>query len=200
MADIDELIRKAEADLIAATPGAVPPALDDGGHLPFGGMINGTDGPSAFGKRKICPSGGTTADNPRALLLNYPPPPTEHNIHCWERNYKSSIYLDPAAEAERLVTMNHVGFGAPVRGSSCLAEANRTCGDIRKTACTRPTPSPAFDPPPRELNVPADKAEYTWQWPERAPRAKPPSLKRPEKVVQPDFLSEYDLRPPWLKF
>jgi len=29
MADIDELIRKAEADLIAATPGAVPPALDE---------------------------------------------------------------------------------------------------------------------------------------------------------------------------
>lgn len=178
----------------------MPPGLDDGGHLPFGGMINGTSGPSAFGKRKICPSGGTTADNPRALLLNYPPPPSKDNIACWERNYKSSIYQDPAAEAGRLDTSNHGNFGAPPQGSSCLAEANRTCGDIRKTACTRPTPSPGFVPPARDSNVPEEQAEYTWKWPERQARAKPPALKRPEKVVQPDFLSEYDLRPPWLKF
>ena len=71
----DAIIAKAEASLISTKPGAVPPHLDVGGHLPFGGTThNGTGGRSAFGKRKIVTSAGT-GNNPRALLLNYPPPP-----------------------------------------------------------------------------------------------------------------------------
>ena len=86
--DDDAIIEKAEASLISTKPGAVPPHLDIGGHLPFGGTThNGTGGRSAFGKRKIVTSAGT-GNNPRALLLNYPPPPTEANIRCWEVNYK----------------------------------------------------------------------------------------------------------------
>lgn len=84
MEEIDRLVQGAEMNLISTTPGAVPPHVDDGGHLPFGGTIGGTRGPSAFGKRKL-----TTANalgNPQALLLNYPPEPTKANLTCWERN------------------------------------------------------------------------------------------------------------------
>ena len=45
---ITQMIESAEANLISTTPGAVPPHVDDGGHLPFGGQVGGTRGPSAF--------------------------------------------------------------------------------------------------------------------------------------------------------
>ena len=81
---VDEIIAEAESKIIAATPGTVPPHLDDGGHIPFGGTLGGTRGPSLFGKRKIVTSDADP--NPQALLLNYPPKPTAENIRCWERN------------------------------------------------------------------------------------------------------------------
>jgi len=195
------LIETAEAALISTTPGAVPPHVDDGGHLPFGGTIGNTRGPSAFGKRKL-----TTANalgNPQALLLNYPPEPTSANLSCWTRNYKSSIYMDPAAEAERLISSNHTFYGVPVK-KSYLADGNQTWGDLRRSARTRPTPGPAFYPPPRDnaatMPLPTDgNYTYVWSWPEREKRPPAPTIQRPEKVAH-SFLEEYELRPPWLKY
>jgi hypothetical protein len=194
---ITEMIEKAEANLISTTPGAVPPHVDDGGHLPFGGQIGGTRGPSAFGKRKM--TRANAIGNPQALLLNYPPENTESTLRCWERNYKSSIYEDPTAEAGRLQTSNYQSFGVPLE-PSYLAASQRTWGNLRQTAFTRPTPSPAFYPPERGASAEmVDAAGYTWQWPEREKRAPAPQIKRPEKVTQ-SFLEEYELRPPWLKY
>ena len=68
---VDAMIAEAESKIIATTPGTVPPHLDDGGHLPFGGTLGGTRGPSLFGKRKIVTSDADP--NPQALLLNFPP-------------------------------------------------------------------------------------------------------------------------------
>jgi len=194
---ITELIEAAEASLISTTPGAVPPHLDDGGHLPFGGMIGDTRGPSSFGKRKM--TRANAIGNPQALLLNYPPENTEEKLKGWARNYKSSIYMDPAAEADRLNTSNYITYGAPLE-ESYLASANRTWGNLRRTACTRPTPAPAFYPPPRDATAEQiAKSDFVWKWPERAERQPPPQIKRPEKVTQ-SFLEEYELRPPWLKY
>ena len=81
---ITTIIEQAEGQLISTTPGAVPPHADDGGHLPFGGLIGGTRGPSAFGKRKM--TRANAIGNPQALLLNYPPEDTEATLKCWERN------------------------------------------------------------------------------------------------------------------
>ena len=83
---ISQMIETAESNLISTTPGAVPPHVDDGGHLPFGGQIGGTRGPSAFGKRKM--TRANAIGNPQALLLNYPPENTEMTLKCWERNCK----------------------------------------------------------------------------------------------------------------
>jgi len=194
---IDQLIETAEMMLISTTPGAVPPHVDDGGHLPFGGTIGGTRGPSAFGKRKL-----TTANalgNPQALLLNYPPEPTKANLSCWERNYKSSIYMDPSAEAERLISSNYAAFGFP-KEESYLSDNNRTWGNLRQTSFTRPSPAPKFYPPQRETVPTALEAStYTWTWPKREPRPPAPAIQRPEKVSH-SFLEEYELRPPWLKY
>jgi len=195
--EIDILIESAEINLISTTPGAVPPHVDDGGHLPFGGTIGGTRGPSAFGKRKL-----TTANalgNPQALLLNYPPEPTVANLSCWKRNYKSSIYEDPTVEHERLISSNHSFYGTP-KEESYLADANRTWGNLRQTSCTRPTPAPKFYPPVRDHTPTApDSLQFTWKWPERQKREPAPTISRPEKVVH-SFLEEYELRPPWLKY
>jgi len=195
---LDKLVETAEINLISTTPGAVPPHVDDGGHLPFGGTIGGTRGPSAFGKRKL-----TTANalgNPQALLLNYPPEPTNANLSCWERNYKSSIYLDPALEPERLVSSNHVAYGLP-KEESYLADHNRTWGNLRQTSFTRPGPAPKFYPPERQGANPTslEAATYSWVWPKRDARPPGPSIQRPEKVAH-SFLEEYELRPPWLKY
>ena len=81
---VAKLIATAEGNLISTTPGAVPPHLDDGGHLPFGGTVGDTRGPSAFGKRKM--TRANAIGNPQALLLNYPPEDTEATLKCWERN------------------------------------------------------------------------------------------------------------------
>ena len=173
---IDKMIAEAESKIIATTPGTVPPHLDDGGHLPFGGSIGGTRGPSLFGKRKIVTSDADP--NPQALLLNYPPAPSAANILCWERNYKSSVFEDPTAEAVRFNSTNFTSFGKPDK-PSCLAAAHRSQGNLRRTANTRPTPSPAFYPPERPgVEVPEAKADYTWTWPEREKRPPPPRLKR----------------------
>ena len=196
-AAIKQMIETAEANLISTTPGAVPPHLDDGGHLPFGGMIGDTRGPSAFGKRKM--TRANAIGNPQALLLNYPPEDTLATLKCWERNYKSSIYMDPAAEADRLNTSNHISYGAP-ETPSYLASTNRTWGNLRRTAFTRPNPAPPFYPPPRaSSDEQVTAASYSWQWPERQARAAAPQIKRPEKIEQ-SFLEEYELRPPWLKY
>ena len=194
---ITEMIEQAEANLISTTPGAVPPHVDDGGHLPFGGQIGGTRGPSAFGKRKM--TRANAIGNPQALLLNYPPENTPSTLACWERNYKSSIYMDPAAEHDRHQTSNRLIYGNPLE-PSYLAASQRTWGNLRQTACTRPRPAPAFYPP--ERNAPpemVEAAKYTWSWPEREKRAPAPQIKRPEKQTQ-SFLEEYELRPPWLKY
>jgi len=194
---ITELIETAEASLISSTPGAVPPHLDDGGHLPFGGMVGGTSGPSAFGKRKM--TRANAIGNPQALLLNYPPEDTESTLKMWERNYKSSMYMDPAAEIGRLNTSNFLAYGSPDY-PSYLASANRTWGNLRRTACTRPTPAPHFYPPPRDAtSEQKEAANYTWSWPERQKRDPGPQINRPEKIAQ-SFLEEYELRPPWLKY
>jgi len=196
---ITELIEKSEANLISTTPGAVPPHLDDGGHLPYGGTIGETHGASAFGKRKM--TRANAIGNPQALLLNYPPSATDVTLKMWERNYKSSIYFDPLlTEEDRLTSSNHMTYGFPPH-SSHLAEANRTWGNLRRTACTRPTPAPAFYPPPRDATSPEqiEASDYNWKWPERTKREPPPQIKRPEKVTQ-SFLEEYELRPPWLKY
>ena len=66
---VAKLIATAEGNLISTTPGAVPPHLDDGGHLPFGGIDGGTRGRSAFGKRKMTRE--NAIGNPQALLLTY---------------------------------------------------------------------------------------------------------------------------------
>lgn len=112
---------------------------------------------------------------------------------------KSSVYIDPSAEAERLISTNHTDFGPP-REQSYLADANRTWGNVRQTACTRPAPAPKFYPPERSVDaaVPA-AASYTWSWPQRESRAAPPQIKRPA-AVEHSFLEEYELRPPWLKY
>jgi hypothetical protein len=219
---INAMIQTAEANLISTTPGAVPPHLDDGGHLPFGGTIGDTRGPSAFGKRKM--TRANAIGNPQALLLNYPPENTDATLKCWERNCvfcapapsplrtradarsaararadKSSIYEDPSAEAERLFSSNYISFGMPDQ-PSYLASANQTWGNLRRTACTRPTPSPHFYPPPRDATAEqVEAAKYTWSWPEREKRAAAPQIKRPEKIAQ-SFLEEYEIRPPWLKY
>jgi len=196
-ADIAELIEKAEGNLISTTPGAVPPHFDDGGHLPFGGTIGNTRGPSAFGKRKM--TRANALGNPQALLLNYPPENNDAQLKSWERNYKSSIYEDPSAEASRLITTNNVTYGFSEH-PSYLISANQTWGNLRRTACTRPTPSPAFYPPARDATAEqVEAASYTWKWPERPERAAAPQIARPEKVTQ-SFLQEYELRPPWLKY
>jgi hypothetical protein len=194
---IAEVIEAAEANLISTTPGAVPPHFDDGGHLPFGGTIGNTRGPSAFGKRKM--TRANAIGNPQALLLNYPPEMNEMTLKCWEKNYKSSIYEDPSAEDGRLHSSNFTAFGMPTV-PSYLAASQQTWGNLRRTACTRPTPAPAFYPPERDATAEqVAAASYTWKWPERTKRPPPPQIKRPERVEQ-EFLQEYELRPPWLKY
>ena len=172
---VDEIVADAESKIIAAKPGAVPPHHDDGGHLPFGGSIGGTRGPSMFGKRKIVCS--DSDPNPQALLLNFPPKPSQANIINWERNYRSNMYEDPSAESVRFDSTNFNSFGYP-DVPSYLADAQRSMGNLRQTANTRPTPSPAFYPPEREVEVPTEKCDYTWTWPEREKRPPPPRLKR----------------------
>jgi len=192
-----QLIEQSEAKLISTTPGAVPPHFDDGGHLPFGGTIGNTRGPSAFGKRKM--TRANALGNPQALLLNYPPENNEATLKCWERNYKSSIYEDPSAEATRLITTINLTYGYPDQ-PSYLVSANQTWGNLRRTASTRPTPAPPFYPPMRDATAEQiDAASYTWKWPERQARAPAPQIARPEKVTS-DFLQEYELRPPWMKY
>ena len=201
---IAEIIEAAEANLISTTPGAVPPHFDDGGTLPYGGTIGNTRGPSAFGRRKA--TRANAIGNPQALLLNYPPEGNEFTLKCWEKNYKSSIYMDPSAEAGRLTTSNMVTFGPPERPSH-LAAANQTWGNLRQTARTR-SEGAAFYPPERSLATgalmeatPAQRAaaDYTWKYPKRDARPPPPQIKRPPRQEQ-EFLEEYDLRPPWLKY
>ena len=46
---VAKLIATAEGNLISTTPGAVPPHLDDGGHLPFGGIDGGTHASGLLG-------------------------------------------------------------------------------------------------------------------------------------------------------
>ena len=195
---IDEMIRLAESKVISTTPGNVPPHLDDGGHLPFGGSLGGTRGKSLFGKRKIVTADGDP--NPQALLLNFPPRASAENIRVWERNYRSNMYEDPTAEAVRFQSTYHLAFGPP-DAPSCLAEAHRSFGNLRQTANTRPCPSPAYYPVERPgVVVPPEKCDYEWHWPERKVRSPPAMIKRPEAVTFTDFLQEYDLRPPWLKY
>ena len=172
---VDEIVRDAESKVIAARPGAVPPHDDDGGHLPFGGSMGGTRGPSMFGKRKIVTS--DSDPNPQALLLNFPPKPSEANIINWEKNYRSNMYEDPSAEAVRFDSTNFNSFGRP-DVPSYLADQQKSMGNLRRTANTRPTPSPAFYPPEREMEIPLAKCDYTWTWPEREKRPPPPRLKR----------------------
>ena len=172
---VDEIVRDAESKVIAARPGAVPPHDDDGGHLPFGGSVGGTRGPSMFGKRKIVCSDADP--NPQALLLNFPPKPSEANIINWEKNYRSNMYEDPSAEAVRFDSTNFNSFGRP-DVPSYLADQQKSMGNLRRTANTRPTPSPAFYPPEREMEIPLAKCDYTWTWPEREKRPPPPRLKR----------------------
>ena len=232
---IDEMIANAEKNIIASSAGAVPPHMDDGGHLPFGGSIGGTRGPSLFGKRKIVTSDADP--NPQALLLNFPPQPSVANIQCWEKNCaparrrqplvtlsrrsdppqarrvplaplhrvtherlpaspppgrpsancscalvhpsadKSNMFEDPSAAAVRFNSTNYVSFGPPDK-PSCLAETHRSMGNLRQTANTRPTPSPAFYPPERETHVEPERTDYNWKWPVREKRPPPPRLKR----------------------
>ena len=107
--------------------------------------------------------------------------------------------MDPSAEAERLNTSNYIAFGQPDY-PSYLASAQQTWGNLRRTACTRPTPSPHFYPPPRDATAEqVAAASYEWVWPEREVRKAAPQIKRPEKVTQ-SFLEEYEIRPPWLKY
>jgi len=197
--DIVAIIDKAESNLISTTPGAVPPHFDDGGHLPFGGTIGNTRGPSAFGRRKA--TRANAIGNPQALLLNFPPENGPAQLACWERNYKSSIYMDPSAEAERLNTTNWTqGLQGKPDKPSYLALASQTWGNLRQTALTRATVAPAFYPPPRDATAEQiDAAGYTWKWPEREKRAPPPQIARPARLEQ-GFLEEYELRPPWLKY
>ena len=107
--------------------------------------------------------------------------------------------MDPAAELGRHQTSNYLIYGAPLE-PSYLAASQRTWGNLRQTAFTRPTPSPGFYPPERN-STPAEveAAKYSWQWPEREKRAPPPQIRRPEKLTQ-SFLEEYEIRPPWLKY
>ena len=107
--------------------------------------------------------------------------------------------MDPAAEAERLFSSNNLSYGFPDQ-PSYLASANQTWGNLRRTACTRPTPGPCFYPPPRDATAEqVAAAAFSWNWPERQARAPAPQIKRPERLTQ-SFLEEYELRPPWLKY
>ena len=197
--DIAKIIDLAESRLISTTPGSVPPHFDDGGHLPFGGTIGNTRGPSAFGRRKA--TRANAIGNPQALLLNFPPQNGPAQLACWERNYKSSIYMDPSAEGERLNTTNWtVGLQGKPTEPSYLALAQQTWGNLRQTACTRPTVAPAFIPPKRDATAEQiAAASYSWKWPEREQRPAAPQIKRPEQLTQ-SFLEEYEQRPPWLKY
>ena len=193
--EITKMVESAEANLISTTPGAVPPHMDDGGHLPFGGTIGDTRGPSAFGKRKM--TRANAIGNPQALLLNYPPENTEATLRCWERNYKSSVYEDPTAEDLRHTSSNMIAFGDPPKPSD-LAAANQTWATLRRTAFTRPAPVPSFYPDRGATQAQVAAADYNWKWPEMEARKAAPQIKRPDKVEQ-SFLEEYELRPPWLK-
>lgn len=196
-----DVIAESESQLIAAAPGAVPPHLDTGGHLPFGGTLNGgTSGKSAFGKRKIVIGNGNDP-NPQALLLNFPPEPTAENLHCWAKNYKSSIAVSASAAEDKdsLKTIAHLSYGVPDR-ESYLVERNFTHGDVRQQSFTRPQPSPAFYPPQRDVQVPEEQTTYEWEWPERPARQKPDRQARPERLEPEEFIDEYNLRPPWLKY
>ena len=92
---------------------------------------------------------------------------------------KSSIYLDPSAEAERLISSNHVFYGFPEQ-KSFLVDANQTWGDLRRTAFTRPSPAPKFFPPSRDNSPGISTAPSTfgWVWPERQKRLPAPSISR----------------------
>jgi hypothetical protein len=139
----------------------------------------------------------TATTSLRAHLIFLTHPPTRvRPLPCAD---KSSIYMDPAAASDRLNTSHYLTFGKPQQ-PSYLAESNRTWGNLRRTACTRPTPSPAFYPPDRNATVAQiGAADYNWKWPVREKRAAAPQIQRPEKVEQ-SFLEEYELRPPWLKY
>mmetsp|Transcript_12088 Transcript_12088/g.34787 ORF Transcript_12088/g.34787 Transcript_12088/m.34787 type:complete len:212 (+) Transcript_12088:85-720(+) len=196
-----DTILEAESRLLSTAPGAVPPHLDTGGHLPFGGTLNGgTAGKSAFGKRKIV-TADSNGSNPQALMLNFPPEPTEENLKCWAKNYKSSICISTSAEDDKdsLNTTTHLAFGKPDRESYLVAR-NHTYGDLRQQAFSRPQPSPAFYPPERDVKVPEEETNYEWEWPERPERRRQPQLVRPTKVEHKEFMEEYNLRPPWLKY
>ena len=87
------------------------------------------------------------------------------------------MYEDPTAEAVRFDSTNYNYFGRPTV-PSYLADMQKSMGNLRQSANTRPTPSPAFYPPERETEVPTEKCDYNWTWPEREKRPPPPRLKR----------------------
>ena len=198
----DAMFAETESSIIAAEAGAVPPAFDEGGTLPFGGQRGGgTLGPSSFGVRKLTQD---MNDGPRGVMLNLPPEPSEANIKCWERNYKSHLYEDPSEEVaeERKMTTTWRQFGKPVAGASghvsYLAEKNLGYGDLRQTNFTYPTGLP-FEPPERDNAALYEAGDFNWKWPQRKARPPPPKLARPAKHFQ-SFVEEYDARPPWLKW
>mgnify|MGYP001271322546 FL=1 len=191
-ADAD--FERAKEQLIATGGATVLPHLDDGGHIPFGGMIDGTRGPSAFGKRKVTADTSGHA-NPMALMLNYPPPPTEMALKYWDRNYKSSIAIAMGDE-DNYESSSRDFFGKP-KEESYLAAHNYTHGDLRMNSFTRPQGVPFF---PTERGEDAPEPEQIgWEWPQREVRKAQPRLKRPVKLER-SFLEEYEARPPWLKY
>ena len=224
---VDDRINRAQSSLIATKPGAVPPHNDLGGHLPFGGtMKGGTAGNSAFGKRKIVTSDADP--NPQACMLNYPPQPTEMNLKIWKDNCapppparrraahqnspltthprppadSSNMFFDPAAEDRRFTSTNHVTWGH-IRDDqpSCLAEAKRSLGDLRQTMGSRSTPKPAYYPPDERVNKPVEaSAVYKWEWPAHKTRPGWGRSIAQEPRKEMEFIEEYDLRPPWLKY
>ena len=107
---------------------------------------------------------------------------------------KSSLYMDPTAEAERLISSNHIFYGFP-KEESYLADSNRTWGNLRQTACTRPSPGPKFYPPVRDSTPTAlEAATYTWSWPKRETRAPAPQIQRCVHPIHPPRNEKQDRR------
>ena len=114
----------------------------------------------------------------------------------------SNMFFDPAAEDRRFTSTNHVTWGH-IRDDqpSCLAEAKRSLGDLRQTMGSRSTPQPAYYPPDERVNKPVEaSAVYKWEWPAHKTRPGWGRSIAQEPRKEMEFIEEYDLRPPWLKY
>lgn len=158
------MIEQAESQLISTTPGAVPPHLDDGGHLPFGGLIGGTRGPSAFGKRKM--TRANAIGNPQALLLNYPPEDTEATLKCWERNCARPVARS-SPHGDLPPPLSDPPFFARLRADLACAPRACLCAQTRAPSTWTLPPRPSASTLPTTSRSAERRSQATSQRPTR---------------------------------